>query len=345
MKRMALAGFLAASVLSFGRAAETNGPPLPPAPPSPPPRPTTPPLQAVPAMARTSSVPASARSPAVRPSPPPAAPTTPGARLPAPGMTSTTTVRRVLEPFPLVFAEDVREVAVEAGATNALLRFAFTNASGKDVALQRLHTSCGCTTAKMPPLPWVLPAGTNSEFEISMDLRGKHGRITKMLYVYTDRSFKALTMRVIVPSPDPTLVGERLRNMQAAAADRQAVFRGNCAVCHSQPGQGKQGRELFQAVCAVCHEAQQRAALVPDLRALRHPTDADHWRHWIEYGKAYTLMPAFAENQGGPLSPEQVESLVEHLLERIPSGATTPNPATRRADGTNTGPPRATAIQ
>lgn len=345
VRHRVLAVLLVASVRLSGWAAETNLPPLPPVPPQPPPRPATPPLQAVPAMARTSSVPAVSRSTTPRPSLPPAAPTAPAVRLSAPGAASTNAVRRLLEPFPLVFAEDAPEVTVEAGATNARLQFAFTNASGKEVTLQRLHTSCGCTTAKMPPLPWVLPAGTNGEFEISMDLRGKRGRVTKMLYVYTDRSFKALSMRVIIPSPEATLAGERLRNLQASAADRQAVFRGNCSVCHSDPGRGKQGRELFQAVCAVCHEAQQRAAMVPDLRTLQHPTDADHWRHWIQYGKAYTLMPAFAENQGGPLGPEQVESLVEHLLERIPSGTTTPFPAAAPAARTNAGPTRATATE
>jgi mono/diheme cytochrome c family protein len=107
--------------------------------------------------------------------------------------------------------------------------------------------------------------------------------------------------------------------MQIAVADRQAVFKGDCARCHADPGSGKQGRGLYLSVCGVCHEAEHRASMVPNLRALPHPTDADHWSNWIRHGKAGTLMPAFSPTEGGPLSEEQITSLVKYLTENIPS--------------------------
>ncbi|MFM1941356.1 MAG: hypothetical protein RI897_338, partial [Verrucomicrobiota bacterium] len=85
-----------------------------------------------------------------------------------------------------------------------------------------------------------------------MDIRGKRQAVAKKLFLYSDQGYKSLTVRaniVVSNETDP----DRLRNMQIAATDRQAVFRGDCARCHATPAEGKMGRELFQAVCAVCH--------------------------------------------------------------------------------------------
>jgi len=73
-------------------------------------------------------------------------------------------------------------------------------------------------------------------------------------------------------------------------------------------------RELFQAACGICHEAEARATLVPALRNLKHPPDAAYWRRWIARGKPDSLMPAFAGQEGGPLTDGQIDSLVELLL-------------------------------
>jgi hypothetical protein len=64
---------------------------------------------------------------------------------------------------------------------------------------------------------------------------------------------------------------------------------------------------------------------VPDLRALKHPTDADFWRQWITYGRAGSMMPAFAAAEGGPLSPKQIDALVEFMVKAFPNR--TPQPA------------------
>jgi mono/diheme cytochrome c family protein len=225
---------------------------------------------------------------------------------------------RVLEPFPLIFDAEQQEITAEPGWTNLVFAFRFTNTSPTEVTLDRVHASCGCTTPRLAGLPWRLAAGTNGSFEVAMDVRGKRGQISKAVYVYTSKGFKALTVRAILPVAG-TMTADRARNLQLAAADRQAVFRGDCARCHAHPAQGKQGRELYQAVCAVCHEAEHRADMVPDLRLLKHATDAAHWRQWATHGKSGTLMPAFADSEGGPLSAPQIDSLVDYLTGRFPS--------------------------
>ncbi len=120
-----------------------------------------------------------------------------------------------------------------------------------------------------------------------------------------------------------TLAAMREANMQLAARDRQAVFKGDCASCHVTPGIGKTGGELYTAVCGVCHEAEHRSTMVPDLRNLPHPTDAEYWHAWIVNGKAGSLMPAFLDTVGGPLTKGQIDSVVDYLVTNISTGAVT----------------------
>ena len=237
------------------------------------------------------------------------------------------TAGRVLAPFPLVFDGEHKEITAEPGATNVVFTFLFTNTTPTEVTIERVHTSCGCTAPRLPALPWRLPAGTNGSFEVAMDVRGKRGQLSKSVYVYTSQGFKSLLVKAVLPAAG-MIAADRMRNMQLAAADRQAVFRGDCARCHADPAHGKSGRELFQAVCAVCHEAEHRADMVPDLRLLKHPTDEAHWRQWATHGKSGTLMPAFSDSEGGPLNAAQIDSLVEYLSARFRSPVPGPIPRT-----------------
>jgi mono/diheme cytochrome c family protein len=220
--------------------------------------------------------------------------------------------------FPLTFSSELQETTAIPGATNVAFEFRFTNTSPDQVSIQRVHTSCGCTTAQLPSMPWVIEAGGDGSFNVAMDIRGKRKQVSKMVFLYTDKGFKALTVRTLIPTDNSMSSTERLRNLQIAGADRQAVFRGDCARCHSEPANGKRGRALFQAVCAVCHEAEHRAEMVPDLRRLDPMPDEEGWRRWVTHGKAGTLMPAFAQAEGGPLTPQQVDSLVGLLVRGFP---------------------------
>jgi mono/diheme cytochrome c family protein len=104
-----------------------------------------------------------------------------------------------------------------------------------------------------------------------------------------------------------------------AKADRQAVFRGDCAICHVKPGEGKYSKTLYDAVCGICHEGKDRATMVPDLHNIKTPTNVDFWQTWIAHGRAGSLMPAFSTSDGGPLSDMQIASLAGYLNATIPS--------------------------
>jgi mono/diheme cytochrome c family protein len=189
------------------------------------------------------------------------------------------------------------------------------------VTILEVHPSCGCTTAQLPPLPWIIAPGTNGQFGLTVNLAGKTGMQVKTVNVKTDKGFKQLILKInILPPVVPTQSdADRARALEMAKADRQAVFSGDCAACHVKRGEGKYGKPLYDAVCAICHESKTRASMVPDLHNIKTPTNVDFWQTWIAHGKAGSLMPAFSTADGGPLSDMQITSLAGYLAATFPS--------------------------
>ena len=187
------------------------------------------------------------------------------------------------------------------------------------VTVLNVHASCGCTTVELPPVPWVIPGGSNGVIKINVNLAGKTampGMLFKNVNITTDKGTKRLDLFIkVLPPPPPTPLSEaeRARGVMAATRDRQAVFKGDCASCHLPKIEGKYGQQLFTDLCAICHEANPRASMVPDLRTLPVTTSDEFWRTWITAGKPGTLMPAFATSQGGILNDMQIASIAAYL--------------------------------
>jgi cytochrome c553 len=161
---------------------------------------------------------------------------------------------------------------------------------------------------------------------VTVNLAGKSGTLFKTVNVSTGIGSKMLLVKITIRPPViPTLTdADRARGVAMAKVDRQAVFRGDCATCHEKPGEGKYSKALYDAVCAVCHEGEHRATMVPDLHALKTPTNLEFWQIWIAHGKPGSLMPAFATTDGGPLSDMQIASLATYLSLVNPSSVPPP---------------------
>jgi mono/diheme cytochrome c family protein len=221
----------------------------------------------------------------------------------------------------LVWDSTSKETNAAADAGNAHFVFSFTNVSAGNVVILNVRTSCGCTTAQLPPLPWTIPAGTNGQIGANVNFAAKSGMLLKTVTVTSDKGFQTLMLKItILPPVVPTQSeADRARALEMAKADRQAVFRGDCATCHVKPGGGKYGQALYDAVCAICHEGKDRSTMVPDLHNIKTPTNVDFWQTWIAHGRAGSLMPAFSTADGGPLSEMQIVSLAGYLNMTIPS--------------------------
>lgn len=80
----------------------------------------------------------------------------------------------------------------------------------------------------------------------------------------------------------------------AQVTDFKILYSQNCSGCHGPDGQKGPGRILNDSVYL---------AVIPK----------DTLKHVIEYGREGTAMPAWAISEGGPLTPEQVDALVNGI--------------------------------
>jgi len=217
----------------------------------------------------------------------------------------------------LVFDAESKKYDAAPGEATAPFTFNLTNVWTNEIIIDRVQASCGCTTASLPASPWHLAPGASGQVHAQVRLAGKMGSMTKTLTFYTSVGARVVSLTVKIPPP-PALGGspsesERKAAMAKAQADPQAIFKGDCAACHAAKGQNAFGQNLYAADCGICHESSHRDSAVPDLHALKQPTDFDFWKSTITYGKPHTMMPGFAMAQGGPLSEAQITSLATYL--------------------------------
>lgn len=240
------------------------------------------------------------------------------------------------DPNSLKWSAESLEYNSKPGEESAPFHFFVTNVSSAPVVFNGLRTSCGCTVAQLPTTPYTLMPGSNIPVNATMNLAGKQGAVTKEITADTSVGLKKLLVKVNIAAPAPATagqtpggnaMGDRSKNIQTALADRQAVFKGDCASCHVEKGKGKFGQELYAASCGICHDAEHRAAMVTDLKVPRGPRDLVFWQKWIMEGKPGTMMPAFAQSHGGPLTQEQVDSLTTYCFQNFPKGPQTANTA------------------
>lgn len=222
------------------------------------------------------------------------------------------------EKHALVWDAMTKTVYAKPGETIANYSFWVTNTSKFTVLITEVIPDCGCTVVEYPK-PWALPPGGSGELKASMNFAGQQGMKQKgMKVVSSGGPRQELLLKVMIPFDDNE--ERRKANMAAAAKNRQVVFQGECASCHVEPLQGKLGKDLFDAGCNICHEPHtgHRAEIVPDLKMLPFQTDKDYWRRIIADGKEGSLMPGFAKKHGGPLTDEEIESLVEYAVKAFP---------------------------
>lgn len=303
---LSILAYLAIATTALFGADAQSAPPLPPVPPVPP----------IPS-------PRVVRAPSARiESPPPVAATL----APVPG-------RPTIDA--LVFDSREKTYDAKEGEVQAKLKFSLTNTASTEIVVNSVRTSCGCTVAKLPSQPWKIAPGESGEIGFTVDLAGKSGHITKSGTVFTSAGSLVLMLHVNIPQRTVAVAraGDRQKNMQIATADRQAVFRSDCATCHVKPALGQKGKALYDTACGICHEAEHRQAFVPNLRALNKPTGPQYWQTWIAYGREGSLMPAFLKLKGGLFNEEEIASLIDYLEtdfktdKLLPSAIALPAPA------------------
>ena len=95
-----------------------------------------------------------------------------------------------------------KDYSTKPGEDEAHFVFKVANLSAKEVVINRVQGTCGCTYPKMPAQPWRLRAGETGELPVTMKLAGKPpGEVVKELTVYSSIGERKLTVKTIVPAP------------------------------------------------------------------------------------------------------------------------------------------------
>ncbi len=224
----------------------------------------------------------------------------------------------------LVFDADTKYFAAKLTDTNANFEFNLTNIWTNEITVDRIETSCGCTLGTLPSNPWHIRPGEHGVVGATVNLNGKPaGLMTKTLTLFLSTNgdyigTRVATVKVAIPAPpapDALSEADRKAAMAQAKSDPRKIFTDpKCAECHVKQGSTKSaGDTIYAADCGICHDSPNRDSSVPDLHALKIPTNQDYWTAIIMYGKTNTMMPAFASFKGGPLSEYQVRALAQYL--------------------------------
>ncbi len=184
-----------------------------------------------------------------------------------------------------------------------------------------VHPSCGCTTAQLPPMPWVLEPAANGQIKLTVNLAGKSGTLFKTVSITTDKGSKTLMLQIkILPPVVPTLTdADRMAEWRWPRRTGRRFSRMIAPPATPSPAMANMVWLFITPFVRVCHEAEHRATMVPDLHTLKVPTNDQFWRIWIAHGKPGSLMPAFSNTDGGPLNDLQIASLAAYLNVAIPS--------------------------
>ncbi len=137
-----------------------------------------------------------------------------------------------------------------------------------------------------------------------MDVRGKLGKISKTIQVYSNDPKR--------PQVTLTLAMNVKDSLHAKKHNADEIFKKQCSRCHVDAGKGKKGWELFNADCVMCHNYGKTASPVSVMRDI----SGDTLRRAIGDGVNGSSMPGWTEIKGGPLTPEDIDSLVEFIKGR-----------------------------
>lgn len=139
---------------------------------------------------------------------------------------------------------------------------------------------------------------------VTVDTSGKTGRIFKYVNIYSNDKGKPvktlLVSATVAASPSHPFPKEKF------------FFSKECASCHVEKGKGKKGKELYEADCAFCHGSRGWDRTASGLIRMRE-RERDYLREVIINGLPGTPMPGWGKKNGGPLSEEEVGSLVEYI--------------------------------
>ena len=100
----------------------------------------------------------------------------------------------------LAFDAELKQIEAKPNQTEAYFTFWVTNVCATNVPIFNVATSCGCTVAQLPSLPWLLQPGESGPIKVTLDLRGCSGVLMKGVRIISSAGVKELVARVNLPA-------------------------------------------------------------------------------------------------------------------------------------------------
>jgi hypothetical protein len=92
----------------------------------------------------------------------------------------------------LAFDAELKQSSVHKGEAQAHFVFNLTNVSQQPVIIDAVNTSCGCTVAQLPQVPWNLKPRENGQIQVTVNLPPIVEKTTKEITVITPQGVKML---------------------------------------------------------------------------------------------------------------------------------------------------------
>jgi len=216
---------------------------------------------------------------------------------------------------PIISVEKrVQDVGKVPTDSKVKAEFQVYNIGGKRLKIKDVETSCGCTVAQVSK--HVLVPGDFTLIGVEMDTSLKLGPVRKKITVISnDPKRPELALFLVGDVQGKKMEGHAQINLKPQ--DKLVLFKGKCATCHVDAGKGKTGKPLFLADCAMCHgNTAQGTHSAPGLLKQNYDDEKTlkQIRGIIANGSPNSpQMPPFAKSQGGPLSDDEIDSLVQFL--------------------------------
>lgn len=143
-----------------------------------------------------------------------------------------------------------------------------------------------------------LKPGESGTIDVSVDIRGRIGYLSKTIQVYTNDPKSPVTKLAVRMQ-----IKDRVHFNQYKATE---IFSEKCRNCHIDQGKGKVGWDLFKANCFMCHNAGKNASLTEMSKKPR-----EYLLRSIRDGVENTVMPGWAAKASGPLDDAEIKSLID----------------------------------
>jgi len=186
--------------------------------------------------------------------------------------------------------------------------FKITNKTSEPLFILAVESSCGCTVTDIENKR--LSPGASTKVSIDVDTSAKKGPFKKTIKIMaaTGKSFDVVLKGEAVPSPHS-------QKGEGQSGPGKGIFDGKCRQCHYDPAIGEHdGKKLFANICSMCHGVSAEGGYAPSLKGL--PSDLIYKA--AAFGVGNNSMPGFLKSKGGPLTEEQLHSIVEWIKSQDP---------------------------